>query len=206
MAKEKFLILARQLPDECFPRFSEEANRAAISAGTMSQDDPYAWIEASFELVLTRDKEATHCCSFTPDAWGVPLQNYFVGNPNAAWLDDGDPEGLEHAGLDPSYYTYRDTYDPRFICDVEILDTMKFDKPLRKPAVRNVTLSRRSEKEAQALAEYGEALWNVAEEMAREGMCNGIAEAPILNVYTYRQWEREQVLKTRGTGGYRLFA
>lgn len=182
MAKERFLIVAVPMPDDCFGRFSETENRAAIDAGTMDPDDPYAWVEASFELVLVRHRKATHLCSFTPSAYYVWLQNAFVGEPNAAWEHDGDPEGLEYesGGEGHGYGTYRDDYDPRFVCETFTIDTVR-DLGMRKPRDR----------QEEAMEVYHRALWKYAEEAAHEIRCNGLY-APILNVWTYRQWERDR--------------
>lgn len=182
MAKEKFLIVAIPDSDDCYARFSETANREAISAGTMDHDDPYAWIEKSFEIVLIRDREATHLCSFTPSAYYVWLQNGFAGEPNAAWRDDGDPEGLEResCGDGHGYTTYRDTWDKRFIVDTFTLDTMK-TLDLRKP---------RDMRSAAGEA-YHDAIWKAAEEIANEINRNGGFDAPIFSAHTYREWERE---------------
>ena len=182
MAKERFLIVAVPMPDDCFGRFSETENRAAIDAGTMDPDDPYAWVEASFELVLVRHREATHLCSFTPSAYYVWIQNAFVGEPNAAWEYDGDPDGLEResGGEGHGYCTYRDEYDPRFVCETFTIDTVR-DLGMRKP--------RDSQEETAEV--YHRALWKYAEEAAHEIACNGL-DAPILSVWTYRQWERER--------------
>lgn len=191
MAKEKFLIVAVPQMHDCFGRFSETANRASIDAGTMDQDDPYAWIEQSFEIVLIRHREATHICSFTPSAWQVFLGNEFVGQPNAAWNEDGDPDGLEgeNGGSHGDYGTYRDTYDERFICDTFTIDTLAdMDEPMRAPGKRGTDYAER----------YHDAIWRHAEDVAREMNCNGVnSQAPILDVYTFRQWERERLLKRR---------
>ncbi|MBS3648825.1 hypothetical protein KEU06_09425 [Pseudaminobacter sp. 19-2017] len=198
MAKEKFLIIAEKMIPDCFGVFSETANCAAIDAGTADPSDPYSWIEASFEIKLVRYREATHICSLTPSAYYVWLQNQFVGEPNAAWDRDGDPEGLEfeNGGECHGYGTYRDEYDPRFICETFTIDTMKdLPDPMRKPTVRN-TLSHRTDKEQSALDRYHRAIWKAAEEAAREMMCNSLW-CDILNVYTYRQWERDKLEATR---------
>lgn len=199
MAKEKFLIVAVQTPDDCFGRFSETENCAAIDAGKADPDDAYSWIEASFELVLVRHREATHICSFTPSARYTWLQNYFVGIPNAAWDRAGDPDGLERENGDEvgGYGTYRDDYDPRFIVESFTVDSMKdLDRPMRKPHVSD-SLSRRTDAEVDRLEAYTNAIWECAEEAAWEMMSNGFAETPILNVWTYRQWVREEHLKAR---------
>jgi hypothetical protein len=186
MAKEKFLIIAVRQEDDCFGRFSESANRDALDAGTSDTSDPYSWIEASYNLVLVRDKEATHLCSFTPNAWQVFIQNAFVGKPNEAWEDDGDPEGLEqeNGGERGSYGTYRDEYDSAFVCDTFTIDTMKdLDKPLRKP--RDTRLSDRGDKHEA----YHDAIWKAAEEAAHEISHNGLW-CDALDVMAYRQRER----------------
>lgn len=186
MAKEKFLIVAVLLPADCFGRFSETENIARIDAGAPS-DDPYSWIEASFEVRLIRWREATHLCSFTPSAWSVWLENAFVGIPNAVWERDGDPDGLERESGDETgrYITYRDEYDPRFIVNTFTLDTMALGIG-RKP---------RDSRSAAGEA-YHDALWNAAEDAAHEVMANG-CDAPIFNVFTYRQWERDKLEKVR---------
>lgn len=179
MAKEKFLIVAVKMPDDCFGRFSETANRAAISAGTANENDAYSWIEGSFEIQLRRHREATHLCSFTPSAYYIWLENQFAGQPNAAWEDDGDPDGLEceSGGEYHGYGEYRDEYDPRFVCETFTIDTMKdLETPMRK-----------ADTEA-----YHNAIWQAAEEAAREMLCNGAGgQADILDVYAYRKWEKE---------------
>lgn len=201
MAKEKFLIIASRLPDDCFGLFSETENRAHIDAGTVDQNDPYAWIEASFEILLVRHREATHICSFTPSARYAWLGNAFCGEPNAAWEADGDPEGLENeSGGDAyGYTTYRDEYDPRFICETFTVDTMKdLDTPMRYPRRSMATsLTRRDESDLARIETYTEAVWSYAEEAAREMMNNGAGWADICNVYTFRQWEREKLEATR---------
>jgi hypothetical protein len=189
MAKEKFLIVATPMIDDCFGRFSETDNRAAISDGTMDERDAYAWIEKSFEIHLVRYREATHICSFTPSAHQVWLQNYFVGEPNAKWDEDGDPEGLEYesGGETHGYGTYYDDYDPRFVCETFVIDTMRdLDEPMRAP-------SKRSDK-ADA---YLQAIWEKAEEVARESVASSAVDAPILSVIPYRRWEKEQAEKRR---------
>lgn len=191
MAKEKFLIVASPIPDDCFSRFSETENRQAISDGTADPDDAYSWIEGSFSIQLVRDKEATHLCSFTPSAYFIWLQNAFAGQMNEKWLDDGDPEGLEHeaGGEYHGYDTYRDTYDPRFICETFIIDTMKdLDEPLRKPR----------DSRSEAGEAYHSAIWKAAEEVASELGSNGAFDAaPILNALEFRRWEKEQAEKSR---------
>lgn len=183
MAKEKFLIIARQMPVDCFARFSETANREAIDAGTANPDDAYSWIEASFEIRLVRWREATHLCSFTPSAWSIWLANFFVGAPNAKWEEDGDPDGLEmeSGGEHGDYITYRDEYDPRFIVDTFTIDTMKVGIG-RKPANNRSDAGER----------YHDAIWSAAEDAAHEIMCNSY-DAPIFDVFTFRQWERERL-------------
>lgn len=187
MAKEKFLIVAEKMSDDCFARFSETANRAAISAGTADETDAYSWVEASFEIQLRRHREATHLCSFTPSAYYIWLENQFAGHPNAAWEDDGDPDGLERAsgGDDHGYGTYHDEYDPRFVCETFTIDTMKdLETPMRKPSDNSP---------ADYVDAYHKAIWEAAEEAAREMMCNGAGgQADILETYTYRQWEKER--------------
>jgi hypothetical protein len=189
MAKEKFLIIAVPVPVDCFGRFSETANRAEIDAGTVDTSDSYSWIEKTFEYQLIRWREATHICSFTPSARYYFLQNYFVGIPNWAWEADGDEDGLEseNGGEVGGYGTYRDDYDSRFIVETFTIDTMKHLDGLRKPR------DMRSDK-GEA---YTEKVWTLAEETAREMQCNGLPEAPICNVWTYRQWERECSQRTR---------
>lgn len=190
MAKEKFLIVAVRQMDDCFGRFSESENRANLSAGTSDTSDPYAWIEATYNLVLVRDKEATHLCSFTPSAWQYFLQNAFVGVPNEAWEYDGDPEGLEqeNGGEVGSYGTYRDEYADAYVCDTFTIDTVK-DLGIRKPYSRD-TLSRRNESKAAAKFEaYHAAIWKAAEEAAHEIACNGLW-CDALNVTAFRQRER----------------
>lgn len=191
MAKEKFFIYASKSIDDCFGRFSESDNKAAISAGTMDQSDPYAWIEASFEMQLRRDREATHICSFTPNAYYIWLKNVFVGEPNEAWNDDGDPDGLEceSGGEYHGYGTYRDKYDPRFIAYTFTIDTMKdLDSPMRKPR----------DSRSEAGERYHAAIWKAAEEAAQELDCNGYLDgAPICGVYEFRKWEKEKIDKVR---------
>ena len=192
MAKEKFLIIAVQMHEDCFPRFSESENRAAIDAGEMDQDDPYAWIESAFEIRLVRWREATHICSMTPSANYTWIQNQFVGQPNEAWEYSGDPGGLEYenGGERGGYGTYRDDYDPRFVCATFTIDTVK-DLGLHKPR-ESRSLSRRSESESGEIEAYRDAIWKLAEEIALEMNCNGVAgDAPILDVWTYRQWAKE---------------
>lgn len=184
MAREKFLIVAIPAMDDCFTRFKETENREAIEAGTMGQSDPYAWIEQTFEVVLVRYREATHLCSLTPSARQEFLQNVFVGDPNEAWQEDGDPEGLEYenGGELSSYGTYRDEYDPRFICGSFEVDTMKeLATPMRAPTNRHTEYAEK----------YLDAIWAQAKEVAGEAGANGGYDAPIFGVYTYRQWERE---------------
>ena len=190
MAKEKFLIVAVQSHEDCYSRFSESENRAAIDAGEMDQDDPYAWIESVFEIRLVRWREATHICSFTPSAYYVWIQNFFVGQPNETWERNGDPDGLEmeSGGEDHGYGTYRDDYDSRFVCASFTIDTMKHLDGLRKP--RDMA--------SDAGEAYHDAIWKLAEETAHEMNCNGVSdEAPILNVWTYRQWEKDCLDATR---------
>ncbi len=191
MAKEKFLIIATQIPDECFGRFSEPKNRAALSAGTADPADPYSWIEASFEIQLVRWREATHICSFTPSARYEWLANFFVGEPNVAWEADGDPDGLEqeNGGEWGGYGTYSDEYDPRFIVDTFTLDTMRdLPEPMRKPR----------DNRSDAGERYHDAIWKAAIEAAHEMSCNtSWGGAPILGVTEYRKWERECVERVR---------
>jgi hypothetical protein len=173
VAKEKFLIIAIETPKDCFSRFSETANIEAIKNGTANSSDPYSWIVKSFEIVLIRWREATHLCSFTPSAYYVFLQNAFAGTPNGAWARDEDPSGLEYeSGGEPhGYADYRDDYDPRFVCDSFVIDTVK-QLNLRKPSVRH-TLSRRTDQENEALGKYRKAIWSAAEETASEIGRNG---------------------------------
>lgn len=191
MAKEKFLIVAVRQMDDCFGRFSETENRLNLDAGTADTSDPYSWIEATYNLVLVRYREATHLCSFTPSAWQVFIQNAFVGVPNEAWECDGDPEGLEceNGGEYGSYGTYRDEYADAYICDSFTIDTVK-DLGLRKPADRG-TLSRRnaSEKQAEAADRYHRAIWDAAEEIASDIRCNGLW-CDALDVFHFRKRER----------------
>ena len=188
MAKEKFLIVAVPMMDDCFARFSETANREAISNGTADHDEAYSWIEKSFEIVLVRDREATHICSFTPSQYYVWLQNAFAGQPNAAWEDNADPEGLEResGGEWHGYKTYHDAYDSRFIVDSFTLDTMKI-LGLRKP---------RDMRSAAGDA-YVDSIWKAAEQIAMDIGNNGGFDAPILGAYAYRIWENEQRETTR---------
>jgi hypothetical protein len=199
MAKEKFLIVASQCHDDCFSRFSETANREAIEAGTANPEDAYSWIEASFEIRLIRWREATHICSFTPSAYYVWLQNYFVGFPNAKWDYDGDPEGLEreNGGEWHGYATYRDDYDSRFICAEFTIDTMRdLESPMRKPSHKRRAMT--TGDHGEAVERYNAAIWKRAEEIAHEMDCNGgLDGAPILNGWTFRQWERERLEKAR---------
>lgn len=185
MAKEKFLIVAVRNMDDCFGRFSESANRANLDAGTADPADPYSWIEASYTLCLVRYREATHCCSFTPNAWQVFIQNEFVGVPNAAWDHDGDPDGLayENGGERGSYGTYRDEYDAAYICDSFTIDTVK-DLGLRKPR-RPVHLDRATDKHET----YHDAIWKAAEDVAHEIACNGLW-CDALDVHAFRKRER----------------
>ena len=188
MTKEKFLIIAEPIHEDCFGRFSETENCATIDAGAMNENDAYSWIEASFEIRLVRYREATHICSFTPSARYTWLQNAFIGIPNSKWNYDGDPEGLEreNGGEIGGYGTYSDEYDPRFICDTFTVDTVKV-LGIRKPPA----------KRGDALDEYHEEIWRVAEEAAFEIIANGGVDAPILDVWTYRQWRRECLLRAR---------
>ncbi len=210
MAKEKFLIIATPMPDDCSGRFSETKNRADISAGAADPDDAYSWIEASFEIQLVRYREATHICSFTPSARYEWLANFFVGEPNEKWIDDGDPEGLEHesGGEFGGYGTYRDEYDPRFVVDTFTIDTMRdLPEPMRKPRGSAMMRSRDRMTPAQRAADerreaaheaYLDAIWKAASEAAQEMSCNtDWSTAPILDVFTYRQWERECAERVR---------
>lgn len=192
MAKEKFLIVAVRLPDDCFGRFSETKNRAALDAGTADPDDAYSWIEASYEIQLRRWREATHICSFTPSAYFVWLQNQFVGEPNAAWEYDGDPEGLESesGGERHGYGSYQDEYDPAVICTIFTIDTVK-QLGLYKPLVRN-SLSRRTEKELAAIDAYHTVIWQEAEYAAMEIGRNGGYWCDALDVFTFRQREHAE--------------
>lgn len=185
MAKEKFLIVAVRNMDDCFGRFSETANRAALDAGTADPTDPYSWIEASYQLVLVRYREATHLCSFTPSAWQVFIQNEFVGVPNAAWQYDGDPEGLEYenGGEVGDYGTYRDDYDPAYVCDSFTIDTVK-DLDLRKPRQ-----PRYLDRAGAAHDAYHNAIWKAAEEIAFEISRNGLY-CDALDVHAFRKRER----------------
>lgn len=190
MAKERFLIIASPAIDDCFSRFSESENREAIAAGTADPDDAYSWIEKTFEIRLVRWREATHICSFTPSARYEFLANYFVGQSNEKWLDDGDPDGLEteNGGESGGYGTYRDDYDPRFIVDEFTIDTMKHLDGLRKPR----------DNRSEAGERYLDAIWNLAIETAHEMSCNtDWGTAPILSTFAYRQWERECVERIR---------
>jgi hypothetical protein len=190
MAKEKFLIVATRQMDDCFSRFSETANRAALDAGTANPDDAYSWIEATYNIELRRYREATHICSFTPSAYYVWLQNQFVGVPNAAWEYDGDPDGLEYENGSErdGYGTYRDEYPAEMVCDSFVIDTVK-DLGIRKPAER-ISLSRRSDAQIDKLDAYQRAIWNQAEEIAQEAGRNGGYWADCLNVFNFRQRER----------------
>lgn len=183
MAKERFLIVAIPMIPECFNRFSETDNRERIDSGETSSD-PYSWIEATFELRLIRECEATHICSLTPSAWSIWLENVFVGVPNAAWERDPDPDCLEHesGGDRGDYVTFHDSYDKRFIAGSFTVDSVK-DIGMRKPSKHN----------ADALDAYRDAIWSHAEEIA-PGYTIG---APVCDVFTYRQWERELVQNQR---------
>lgn len=185
MAKEKFLIIATRMPDDCFSRFSESENRANLDAGTADETDAYSWIEASYEIQLVRHREATHICSFTPSAYYVWLQNAFVGIPNAEWDHDGDPDGLEleSGGEYNGYGTYEDDYSPAFICDSFTIDTVK-DLGLRKPRKDG-----RGFNNSDAAEAYHSAIWKLAEEAALDIKCNGLW-CDALDVYAFRQRER----------------
>jgi hypothetical protein len=191
MAKEKFLIVARELPADCFARFRETANCARIDAGEESAD-PYSWIEASFEILLIRYREATHLGSLTPNAYAIWLCNEFVGIPNESWDNNPDPYGLEReSGRDDTgeYIEYRDDYDERFVCESFTLDTMRdLPEPMRKPR----------EPSSVKVDRYHDAIWTAAEEATGDLLSNGASgAAPILGVYAYRQWRRELALKAR---------
>lgn len=196
MAKEKFLIVAARMPDDCFGRFSETENRADLDAGTADPEDAYSWIEASYNIHLVRYREATHICSFTPSAYYVWLQNAFVGIPNAAWNYDGDPDGLEgeSGGERHGYGTYFDEYDPAFICDSFTIDTVKHLDGLRAPRVRH-DLGRRTDRELAALDSYHRAIWTFAEETAWEIGRNGGYWCDGLEVFAFRQRERMKTAK-----------
>lgn len=189
MAKEKFLIVAVRMPDDCFGRFSETVNRANLDAGCADPGDPYSWIEASFEIQLRRYREATHICSFTPSAYYVWLANAFVGKPNAAWEYDGDPDGLEmeSGGEWHGYGEYHDEYDSALVCDTFTIDTVR-DLGLKKPAVPH-SLMRRSDAATDKLDAYHRTIWHAAEEAAFEIGRNGYW-ADGLDVYRFRQAER----------------
>lgn len=193
MAKEKFLIVAVRTPDDCFGRFSETKNRADLAAGTADPNDPYSWIEGSYEIQLRRYREATHICSFTPSAYYVWLQNVFVGNPNTAWEHDGDPRGLEYesGGADGQhgYGTYYDEYPPEFVCDTITVDTVKH-LGIRKPRSSSKPLSLRSDAEVEAMDKYHRAIWQAAEEASQEIGRNGGYWCNGLDVYAFRQRER----------------
>jgi hypothetical protein len=200
MAKEKFLIIASPMMDDCFGPFSETKNRAAIEAGTADPADPYSWIEKSFEIRLVRWRERTHICSLTPSAYFVWLANFFVGSPNAAWDYDGDPLGLEResGGEFHGYGTYFDDYDPRFIVDTFTVDTMRdlLESPMRKPRHKRHCMT--TGDHGAAVERYHAALWKHAEEAALEMGCNtDWGSAPILGVKCYREWERERAAKVR---------
>lgn len=191
MAKERFLIVATRMYDDCFSRFSESANREAINAGVADPHDAYSWVEASFEIQLRRWREATYICSFTPCARFEWLQDYFVGVPNAAWADNPDPENLEAecGGNLTDYGTYYDKYDPRFICaDFTIYPASELG--LRKPRGNN----------SDAGMRYHNAIWERALETAQEMIANGAAgAAPILDVLSFRRWERDERDRVRAT-------
>lgn len=188
MAKEKFLIVAVRQLDDCFGRFSESDNRAALDAGTADASNPYSWIEATYNIELRRYREATHLCSFTPSAYYVWLENAFVGSPNAAWEHDGDPEGLEreNGGERHGYGTYLDDYDPAFICESFTIDTVK-DLGLRKPRAGTAKAE-----------EYHNAIWELAEETAGQIGSNGGFSCDGLDVYKFRQRERAARVKYVG--------
>lgn len=193
MAKERFLIIASPMHDDCFERFSETANRARIDAGEPS-DDPYAWIEASFEIRLIREGEKTHCADLAPSSRCEWLANAFVGvRPLGAYYEgsgvfsqrptfnDPDDLELENGDEEGGYCSYVESPDPRFIAGEITVDSMRdLEEPLRRP--------RRADTPAGEA--YTEAVWEAAKRFAiREyGSCWG---APILDVRTYRQWERE---------------
>lgn len=185
MAKEKFIILAVKMEDDCFGRFSESANKEAIGNGTADESDAYSWIEGSFEIQLRRHREATHLCSFTPSAYYVWLENQFVGKPNPEWDMNGDPDGLEResGGEYHGYGTYRDDYDKRFICETFTIDTMHdLDEPLRAPGKRG----------GDYADAYHAAIWKAAEDAAQDLLNNGAGgQAPILSTYAFRQWEKD---------------
>lgn len=191
MAKEKFLIVAVPMIPDCFGIFSETTNCEAIDSGK-PLESAYGWIEASFEIVLIRYREATHICSFEPSAYYVWLQNAFVGIPNAAWGDNGDPAGLENesGGEEHGYRLYRDEYDSRLICHSLTIDTVK-DLGIRKPAVCS-SLSRRTDREHEAVEAYHKAIWGQAEETAWEIGRNGGFWCDGLDVFTYRQMQRDR--------------
>jgi hypothetical protein len=190
MAIEKFHIVAVQMPKDCFSRFSETANLEAKESGAANQSDAYGWIEAAFEIVLIREREATYICSFEPTQYYIWLQNAFVGTPNGAWEYDGDPDGLEmESGGDcHGYMGYRDDWPKAFICSTIKIDTVK-DLGLRKPRIRN-TLSRRTEKEVDALESYNKQIWASAEESAHEIGRNGGFWCDGLNAETWRKAQR----------------
>lgn len=207
MAKEKFLIVAIREIDDCYSAFSETANRAALDAGTADHDNPYSWIEASYSIQLRRWREATHICSFTPSAYYVWLQNVFVGTPNAAWEADADPLGLEResGGEYGDYGTYYDEYPADIVCDTFTVDSVK-QLGIRKPA-ECATLSRRSDKTMEAMDRYSRAIWKAAEEGASEIGANGGFWADRLDVFKFRQFERNQRIadRTRNLGVAPLF-
>lgn len=210
MAKEKFLIIAVPMTDDCFSRFSETENRQRIESGEPSPSDAYAWIEKTFEIRLIRHREATHICSLTPSSRYEFLANYFVGEPNEAWIYDGDPDGLEseNGGEHGGYGAYRDDYDSRFIVDSFMVDTMRdLPEPMRKPrgsammkSRRRMTARERNAEDRQEAAHdaYHDAVWEAALNVAHElGRNTDWGTAPILNVFTYRQWECGRLNKVR---------
>lgn len=188
MAREPFILYAVHLAPGAFARFNEAANIAAIEAGEVDHSDPYAWVEAVFEVRLIREGERTHCCALAPSSYYVNMRHVFVGSPNAAWAKDGDPDRLEPStgSDDHGYMGFLSAPDPRRIVARFAIDTTK-ELGVCKPRIG-------SKKEDA----YYAALWQAAEDYARDLDCNGRLEsAPIFDVYVYRQWEREKLERRR---------
>jgi hypothetical protein len=138
-------------------------------------------IEGAFGYYLIRNGEATHICSFTPNSWCVFIKNEFVyDSDNEAaheWAGDRQYEGGES-----DYFGMMDpeTMDPRFIAETFTIDVPDDLTP-----------------EGRETEAYHDEIWEQAEAVAREFDCNGLW-ADINNLWTYRQYQREQALKRQG--------
>lgn len=166
--KETFHLISIPAIPDCYGRFSETANREAITNGTADPSDPYSWITKSFEIGIVRHREATHICSFTPNSAFIWLQNYFAGQPNDAWLYDGDPEGLEWesggSANTVEYIGYHDDWPEAQICE-----SFTFNPFEEIDGYKEMDRDERQQ-----------ALWDFAEETIRESLCNGLSESPAM--------------------------